>query len=251
MNIYPTRLTRRISHALLLFLALCAPVVAADKPQAENEYDDAWVQNYYKHPQPEQFETQIKKMQAAGVLRIENAIPPLAAFSSRLFQSAKPDQLSQWVQFMDSLPDPDKQVFLIALRWADTPETKDALKKIAAKKGNSAAHAKKLLKSDAPAIEKLTDPSPDELDMCWGAFFATGEAKYVLPVIRCAAQPDKPGLIDLSQQSARWSLKSLGDDHQKIREIKDAFYKTATPEQRKSLDDLFKKNISTPTDHAK
>ena len=84
--------------------------------------------------------------------------------------------------------------------------------------------------------------------MCWGAFFATGDAVYALPVIRCAAKPSKDNEINMSQQAARmsqqaarWSLKSLCPRHKKLQEIKDNFYKTATPNERKSLDDLFNK----------
>ena len=45
----------------------------------------------------------------------------------------------------------------------------------------------------------------------------------------------------LFEGAARWSLKSLCSTHPKLRDIKDAFYKTASPEERKALDELFQK----------
>ena len=104
-----------------------------------------------------------------------------------------------------------------------------------------AAYARKQLDSKIPVLDKITDPAPEDLDMCWGAFFATGDSAFALPVIRCAVKPAMKNEIDVSQVAARWSLKSLCSTHPKLRDIKDAFYKTASPEERKALDELFQK----------
>ncbi len=222
----------------LLLLAFTLPTLAADK---HNKVDDSWMQGYYQHPQPERFKAEVKKLQVSGTLQNEGAMPPTAAFFSRLFQSAPPEQLSQWLKFIGGLPEAEQQVFLVALRWASTRETKNALRTVASKKGKLATYACKLLDSKAPVLDKISDPAPEELDMCWGAFFATGDSAYALPIIRCAVKPAKKNVIDMSQGAAQWSLKSLCSTHPKLRNIKDTFYKTASPEERKALDELFKK----------
>ena len=224
--------------AAFLVIAFALPSPAAEKPKQE---DDSWMQGYYQHPQPERFEAEVKKLKKSGALQNGSAFPPLAAFFSRLFQSATTAQLVQWLRFIQSLPEEDQTVFLVALRWANIPETQDALEKIAAGKGQGATFARKMLEAEVPALDKITVPSAGELDMCWGAFFATGDSVYVLPVFRCAVKPSKANNIDLSQQAARWSLKALCRTHQKVRDIKDAFYTTASPEERETLDELFKK----------
>lgn len=224
---------------VLLCLAFCLRAFAAD---FKNDTDDSWMQHYYVRPQPGRFEAEVKKLQAAGALKSEDAMPPLASFFSRLFAAATQEQLAAWLKVVSALPEKNRQVFLVALRWAGTPSATDALRTIAAGKGRAAEYAAKLLTADVPPdLTKLTAPAPEELDMCWGAFFATGDAAYALTVIRCAALPEKPGNINISRQAAQWSLKSLCQTHAKLREIRDEFQKTATPGERKVLEELFKK----------
>ena len=238
----------RFSFVVLLLLALGLETIAAEKAKKTDDSslipkktDDSWMQEYYQHPQPERFEAEVKKLQASGALRNEGGMAPVAAFFSRLFQSAPPAQLAQWLKLIKALPDADQQVFLVALRWGGTRETQDALRAIASGKGKTSTYAGKLLDSNAPVLDKISNPTPEELDLCWGAFFATGSPEYALPVIRCATKPTKDREFDLSQAAARWSLKSLCNTHKKLRDIKDSFYKTALPEERKSLDKLFNK----------
>ena len=207
---------------------------AAEKP------DDSWLQRYYEHPQPERFEQEVAKWQKAGALHSPNALPPTAAFFSRLFQTASAEQLDRWCAAVRGLPRADQKVFLIALWWADTPATKDALRAFIDQAGPDAESLRELWRLPPPDFTKLNDPAPGELDMCWGAFFATGEAAYALPVIRCAVRPAKEGVADLTRQAARWSLKALCATHPRLREIRDRFYETAAPQERRSLDELFK-----------
>jgi hypothetical protein len=228
----------RIHFLAFLLLATSLPVGAADE---QKQAKDDWIQGYYQRPSPERFEAEVKKLQAAGALQKEEALAPAAAFFSRLFAAAEPPMLAKWLKFIDSLPAADQTVFLISLRWADTPETQDALQKRASGKTENAKRARSLLDSKAPKLDKISSPATGELDMCWGAFFATGDPVYALIVIRCAVQPEKSGEIDMSREAARWSLKSICKSHAKLREIKDNFRKTATPAEQKSLDELFKK----------
>jgi hypothetical protein len=48
-------------------------------------------------------------------------------------------------------------------------------------------------------------------------------------------------VIDVTRGAAQWSLASLCERHPKLVEIKDGYYKTASEEERKVLDGIFKK----------
>jgi hypothetical protein len=207
---------------------------------AESSGADNWFQTYYEHPEPEKVESQLVKLQESGVLHKEHAVEPMAALLSRLFQTATPEQMRDWLKAADKFPEDDQVVIVTALFWANTKETGEALKKYDSRGGKLGELAQKLTDSKPPVFEKFTDPSPTELDMCWSAFFATGDKKYVLPVIRCAAKPRQPGVFDITQASAMWSLKSLCQSQKKVAEIKDEFYKSARPEEQATLDELFK-----------
>ena len=223
---------------LLVVLGVSTLARAADKSEKP---DDSWMQTYYQHPQPERFEAEVKKMQAAGSLQMESALPPTAAFFSRLFQAAAPAQLARGLKFIQSLPAEDQRVFLVALRWADTPATQDALRSMADQTKENAAGVSRLLDSKAPELDKISNPSASELDMCWGAFFATGDAMYALPVVRCAVLPTKEHTMNMSREAARWSFKSLCAVHPKLRQIRNDFHASASPEERRSLDESFRK----------
>jgi hypothetical protein len=229
-----------MAFASLAFLwgFACATALIAD--DAQEKYDDTWVQTYYQHPKPELFESEVAKMQAAGVLSLKDAMPPTASFFSRLFADASSSQLSQWLKTIKQLPKEDQKVFLVALHLADTNDSKAALRECASKDDELSPIAQKLLDSKTLKLSEISNPSPGDLDMCWGAFFATGDKAYVLPIIRCAVRPEQPRTIDLSKRAAGWSLKSLSNDQKRVREIKDEFYKSATPEEQASLDELFK-----------
>lgn len=207
---------------------------AADKP------DDSWVQRYYERPSPERFEEEVANWQKAGVLRSASALPALAAFLSRLFRTAPAAQLDRWFGLVRGLPREDQKIFLIALWWADSPVAREAFETFIHRAGPGAAGMEGLLRLEPPSLVNLVDPTVEEIDMCWGAFFATGEAAYALPVIRRAATSARQDATDQTRQAARWSLKSLCATHPRLREIRDEFYQGATPEQARSLDDLFK-----------
>jgi len=228
----------RIFIIATFIFASCLLVGNAEEHQ---QAEDDWLQHYYERPSPERFETEVKKLQAMGILKKKSTIDPIAAFFSRLFVAADPSTLSRWLKFIDALPNADQAAFLVALRWADTPETINALRQRSSGNSALANRAKQLVDSRSPKLNKISHPAPGELDMCWGAFFATGDPVYALTVIRCAAQPPESDPIDMSHQAARWSLKSLCKSHPKLRAIKDDFYNAATSAERKSLDELFNK----------
>jgi len=206
---------------------------------SQKQPSDTWMQTYYQHPSPERFEAEIRNLQRAGVLANEKSFYPTAAFFGRLF-AANNDKLQGWMSVIDSFPEGDRNVFIVALRWANTPATEELLKKYASGEGPFAKYCDRIRAKTPPDFKALTSPAPPELDGCWGSFFATGDKDYVLSVIRCAAAPEPQANADrMSRMAARWSLKSLCRTHPAIARIEDEFYKAASEQQKKSLDESF------------
>jgi hypothetical protein len=236
---------RRVGLALLL-LTFIPHIPAADPAPATpappgDVHDDSWIQQYYRDPHPERFESEVQKMETSGALHSNEALPSLAEFFACLFRSAQPAQLTQWLKTIDALPEADRRPFLIALRWANTTQSQAALQAIATGHGNAASYARKLQETPIPALETLVDPKVSEIDMCWAAFMATGDPIYALVVIRCAVRPTKGDVdVDTSQEAARWSLKALCETHPKLRLIKDNFYQTAGTAERRAMEEIFK-----------
>jgi len=230
---------KRKTLALLFALAVL-PWSHADDPKTKNEEpDENWMQTYYQKPTPERFETEVRKLQKTGVLSKPNTIIPMTAFLSRLF-AMEDDRLPKWLTVADAFPEKDRQVFILALHWANTDASRKALDAYTKAEGDIGDFARKVARGGRPDFKDNAHPSPEELDGCWASFFATGEAAYVHTVIRCATAPQQQGRIDLAHHAARWSLKSLCRMQAPVLKIKDDFYKTATAQQKASLDALFK-----------
>jgi hypothetical protein len=207
---------------------------------SEKEVEENWEQNYYKHPSPQNFEAEVWKLQKAGSLSNIDLRIPLAAFFAQLF-AANESSLQNWMSIVYQLPEEDRKVFIVALRFANTPATEKILSELASKKESFSNYCKKMINfplAMMPDFKTLTHHDPMELDGAWGSFFATGDKDYALAVIRCAATSEKESDAD-TRNAARWSLKSLCITDPNILKIKNEFYQTASPKERKSLDELF------------
>lgn len=220
---------------LPVLLVSCAPLFAAP-PDAKPDVE--WAQRYYEKPQPERFETEARLAQKQGYLSHPGGFHPAAAFHARLF-AANPGKVAEWMKVVDSFPDDDRKPFLAALRWADTPATLALLDVYAKADGPLAEFCKKTRAGTPPDFKKLDHPTADELDGCWGSFFATGEPAYVLTVIRRAVLPKAGTQVEPVRFAARWSLRSLCEQQKRIMEIKDEFYAQATDADKKEIDAIF------------
>ena len=209
-----------------------------ERQAGDNEDSSNWVQQYYRHPSPERVEAEMRKLQKAGVLSKESTFYPLGAFFARVFATNE-SRVERWMAVVDGFPQDERKPFMVALKWANTPATDKLLLKYSLGKGPLAGYCADVRASTPPDFKALAHPVPDDLDGCWASFFATGDRDYVLTVIRCATAPETKGNVDMGREAARWSLKSLCGMDPAIAKIKDDFYKSASGQQQKSLDELF------------
>jgi hypothetical protein len=82
--------------------------------------------------------------------------------------------------------------------------------------------ARDLLQNEPVPLAERPITTPADLDMLWGAFFATGEAVYVrriLGVLPWSNDPDKNVARMMVGSAARWSLKSHAPRHPKVMDI--------------------------------
>ena len=181
--------------AIVLFLAWTTPA-HAQQPLTVTTAKDAegFIQTYYQGPRPQMVGTLIGVLHATAVLHTPNAIPPYIGFFSEVF-AGKPDRLPEWQALIAKQAHPTKGI----LEWA-LSVSKDG--GVIAIDGHSAALN----------------------DMYWGAFFASGDAKYVNKLI------DQLRFIDEREQfelfgvgaASKWSLASNARSHTKVRTILDS-----------------------------
>lgn len=164
--------------------------------------------NYYKNPEPEKiagmlpmfFEMCASKNSSGG---------PLVAFLTEIVR-ANPDRVPEWKKITDALPRKQRKVA-------------DAVYRLAADKNYD--------------LTKGCIGAPGEIDMLWGAFFATGDPKFPTAVTKIAAKVLPEGVIDLGVSSAAWSLASVAvaQGHAPVLDAARAYLKSASREEREAL----------------
>ena len=164
--------------------------------------------NYYKNPEPEKiagmlptfFEMCASKNSSGG---------PLVAFLTEIVR-ANPDRVPEWKKITDALPRKQRKVA-------------DAVYRLAADKNYD--------------LTKGCVGAPGEIDMLWGAFFATGDPKFPTAVTKIAAKVLPEGVIDLGVSSAAWSLASVAvaQGHAPVLDAARAYLKSASREEREAL----------------
>lgn len=205
---------RQVIVPLKLKFSLLSADSTKEPVMSETELNDFMV-NYYLHPSPEKVSQAVKAMHKIGYLQKEAAGAPIASFLSLVFRSNSTAIEATLVDF-NSYTSAEQQVLLRALWLADTAQSKMSIQKLVVGNGHA-----ELLKSVPPKIEQIPVESPDVLDMMWGAFMATGDEKYVLPVISVLPYSTIKGNIPrlLVGGSARWSLTSNAIQHKRVFDI--------------------------------
>jgi hypothetical protein len=263
-------LTARTSYALIALLIGAAPGVVASSPpslaapsdfeqrvpKAINTAQDLnqWLTYYYLHPQPDLVVPATLLAEKKGFLASDNG-GPYMAFLSLVF-AKNPTRVGSWIQQLDAIPPKDRPMLWTALYWSHTPEAQKLLDQIIKTLPEKTRKSliEQVAKPPVP-IESVDVTSPAVLDMLWGAFFATGDDKYVKRMI--STLPWESQNKDLTRMqvaaSARWSLTSNAEQHSRVLKICQQV-RDAQPELKAQLDPVIEKatkNLSTASANSK
>ncbi|MGA7827416.1 MAG: hypothetical protein WCA04_07145 [Geobacteraceae bacterium] len=233
---------RQVTVPLQLKFTL-VPADSANEPaMSEAELIDFMV-NYYLHPRPEKLPQAVQAMHKMGYLQKETAAAPISSFLSVIFQSNSAAIESTLADFSSYLP-AEQQILLTALWLADSEQSKLSLQTLLVSQDNKAGDTNAdFLKSAPPKIDELPIESPEVLDMLWGAFMATGEEKYVIPIISVLPYSTINGDIPrlLVGGSAKWSLTSNAIQHKRVLDICVSQLEKQPKEVKKILSDIISK----------
>ncbi|WP_395753642.1 hypothetical protein [Prosthecobacter sp.] len=200
------------------------------------EAKEDWLTTYYKAPKPDAFSKEVRALVDQGVLKNENAQPPLVAFLSRVM-AANPKRIVGWLEEFSDLEKEQRQILLAAAWYSDTDEARELFQK---------EKQEVFLKKRAPNILEMEVNNPSALDMLWGCFMATGEAAPIRRIVsalslarhagalerfKTSEKTDKDketAYLDATFQSAMWSLQSNCTSHPRVLEHCEAIYADKT-----------------------
>lgn len=208
---------------------------------------DYWLHYYYQAPKPALTPTMINKMIANN--QFDQFKPHTAenitVFFAYLFKQ-EPNNIASWVDQVKFKGEQSKRIVYKAVWDSNTAQGKDYLKQVMQKSSPE----------DKSLIQKITAIQPrdvlqekmnvDTLDHLWSAFFATGDIKFLKPIISVASSAKSSNENKLKlQETARWSLSSNGHSHYDLPCVYLALSGKMNPQENKYLqsvvkDDLFK-----------
>ena len=208
------------------------------KMSAEDVSD--WMSFYYLEPEPKQTTAALAAMRSEGLLSNPDSREPVAAFLSFVF-AANGEQLGALVPDMKGWTPDDRLAIGRALWYANTSPTLDLLRTKAVELDD--AGLRKLVGLAVPVIEKVPIDKPAVLDLQWGAFFATGDPKYVLRVVSALTKTDSTDKTgdSILKKAAMWSLASNAAQHEKVMDICKERLARAQPQEAKLLKEIVAK----------
>jgi len=172
---------------------------------------------YYRHPRPELVAGAIEAFGPSGFAQDRSQV--FVGFFAEVF-AANPDRRAEWRKLIDRQDPPGRG-------WLHSA----------------------LYMNPARAILASTDHSVRLNDLCWGAFFASGNPAYLRRLV------DQLRLIDgYSEQNqtpywvgatAMWSLARNAPGHPLVRVTLEAIRKETDPRTRDLIDDLLRKDPSS------
>jgi hypothetical protein len=141
-----------------------------------------WFSYFYKHQNKNQTVSAIKFMGKHGYLKDH---PDIAStFLSHVFADNDSD-IEDWLSQLDSISKSDWDILLLALWLSNNKEAKDQMK-LNLHRGMPERRSDFKLLSDKQNYVDILDveiESPNQINLLWAAFSATGDGKYVQKII--------------------------------------------------------------------
>ncbi len=188
--------------------------------------------SYYLEPQPQHIEWMLLVVSQDKLLENRDAVPPIQGFLAEVF-IAEPDQVKHWAEMIAQLPAFDQLHLWLPVWLSSNPEGRAVMKEQLETRSEFFKSLMPLLEQEPPAPQDLPITSSAVLDFFWGAYFASGDDRYLFRIsIVLAWDPEElAAMQDTRRQNLRaaaaWSLRSNARDHASVlawceQEINDA-----------------------------
>jgi tetratricopeptide (TPR) repeat protein len=226
-----------MKRSLLLLLVLISGVLHGASADQEN----AWLKSFYKTDAVDQFDGFWKNVVAKKYLENRNTVGPILGFASQVLHR-HPELLKGRFDDLKSVPAPQLELTLTLLWLSDTPPAQEILGRY--------GHADYAARTPPPIGATQINAAQD-LDFCWGWFFATGDAAALDPIVAALdfgeyagalkkypaskkTEADKEAAFkDAIFGAAMWSLGANAKDDEKITaHLEEVLANPLTPKSR-------------------
>lgn len=170
-----------------------------------------WINQYYKHPQPELLVRRAYLLSQMGYFEQEGQPAQSIGFFAAVF-AQNPEKVDGWIASLRGLPVKHQRLMAAAALLAGNPRGESRLREL-----TSASEAAALVKAvgRSPAsLGQVAVLSPSSMYMQWGAFLATGKEDHIVAILSAVGEKT-PGLAE----SARLSLAMNAAQDERVLEI--------------------------------
>lgn len=197
---------------LKTLLVLSSLALAATIPARGEISAAAALETYYLDPQPDRVPRLIRQLSHEAYLdRPGHTALAVGFFGALLVQH--PDRVEGWLLELNGLP-PKTNRFIAAALWqAGHPYGFDLLRHLGE---NSPLRAELARLADTPSqrIEDTPVQSSSSMNLQWGAFFATGDERYIQPIVAALNSSERP-----LATAARLAIAEQAAAHPRVLEI--------------------------------
>lgn len=229
---------RFVLSGLAAFILGCGTVDSTSE-FADTGAFSKWMESYYRSKDAAKVPAAIRYYSGSSIYRKENTREPMAVFFGALFRSDARAMKAAYDALGRDGSEDARLVFVNAAWFAATPEAA-ALNTAAGTAWTDASVREALpvlATQKVPDLLAATPTSPDQLDMLWAQFFATGNRACVVRLLEAA------GGDGLVAATARWSVTGNARNHPAVRDTVEAFLaNTATPKQAPRIQEILKES---------
>lgn len=201
------------SFQKILSCGVCAAVLtlASGLQAASSTSAEKWLNDYYKHPAPDQFASSILELSDSGYFEQQGNVPLAIGFIASVF-AQNPQRVDEWMDLTRNLPEAHQRILVSAL-WYSGSEKGAAYLRRFARDTNPALRQELMAKlAQKPSLREAEVRSASSLNLQWGVFLATGEKAPVQSILAALATNDNARL----SQDVRWSLAQNATQHQRV-----------------------------------
>lgn len=185
-------------------LALAASLAA----RADNSAQ-AWLENYYKNPQPAQLVSRVYDLSQDGYFNTAGQPAIAIGFFAEVF-AQNPAKVDQWFASFRDLPMSDQRLLASALWQSGNAKGRAELLRVS-QDSSIRPEIARLVAQPAVSVADTPVRSPSSMNLQWGAFLATGNEKNVTSILTALGRGER----DLTD-AARYALAEHAAAHPRV-----------------------------------
>jgi hypothetical protein len=177
---------------------------------------NVFMTNYYQNPQSTNVLGILKSIEQSGATKNPNALPPMFGFMAGLFIKY-PDKIASFIP-----KDASSDIQLIVLNGLMLAGRRAELLEQGKTWGLDPQKLGALVSGRKPLLQ-INAANATDFDMCWGASFATGDARFVRKIYDAYVRYVENPWVDVNDVVTLADLVSRRGDAQAMRQLMDRY----------------------------